>query len=303
VSPTSGSIRIGSTEVTHRPPHKREIGLVFQSYALFPHMSVRDNIGFGLKMRGVKPQEMKTRVHEALELVKLDGLADRFPAQLSGGQQQRVALARALVIRPKLLLLDEPFGALDKQLRDHMQKELRSLQRQLNIPTIFVTHDQAEALSMSDRIAVMNAGRIEQIGTPMEVYERPQTPFVARFLGRPNMYEMQTEMSERGRPVLRYGAFSIPFEGGEVQAGKHNVMIRPERVRIGLPSELGEGLGGRIVSTSYFGTSTEYLVDVQGVQLEVVTVNPGSDGKRFLVGDPVSVEIPASAAWVLPGTV
>ena len=186
VEPDGGVIRIGDRDVTWLAPHRRDIGLVFQSYALFPHMSVYENVAFGLRQRRVGDAELDTRVSEALELVRLDGLAQRFPRELSGGQQQRVALARAIAPRPALLLLDEPLSNLDAKLRDTMRIELRLLQRKLGLTTVFVTHDQEEALTMSDRICVMNAGRVQQVGTPRAVYEEPSTPFVAEFFGRAN---------------------------------------------------------------------------------------------------------------------
>ena len=191
VTPTTGAIEVNGKDVTAVPPFRRDVGLVFQSYALFPHMSVADNVGFGLKMRKLAEEEIRKRVHATLAMVRLKSLSGRYPNELSGGQQQRVALARALIIRPQLLLLDEPLGALDRQLRDHMRMELRSLQQSLRLPTIFVTHDQSEALSMSDRVAVMNEGRIEQIGVPSDIYERPVTSFVATFLGRSNVIELE----------------------------------------------------------------------------------------------------------------
>jgi len=187
VEPTAGRILIDGEDVTGRPPHLRALGVVFQSYALFPHLSVRENVAFGLRERRVTAAEIERRVAEALELVRLDARGRQRPAELSGGMQQRVALARALVYRPRVLLLDEPLAALDKKLREEMRDELRAIQRSVGITTIFVTHDQAEALGLSDRIAVMSRGRIEQLGTPREIYERPVTRFVADFIGASSM--------------------------------------------------------------------------------------------------------------------
>lgn len=192
VRPTEGTVIIKDRLVTTVPVHRRNIGMVFQNYALFPHLSVAENVAFGLQMRSVPRATIRTLVREALELVQLPGFEDRFPQQLSGGQQQRVALARALVIKPAVLLLDEPFGALDKKLREGMQIELRQLQRRLEITTVFVTHDQEEALEVADRIAVMNAGQLEQVGTPEDVYDNPATPFVYNFLGRVNLFHSRT---------------------------------------------------------------------------------------------------------------
>ena len=197
VEPTSGAIRLGGRDLLAIKPAKRGLGIVFQSYALFPHMTVEENVGFGLEMQGVAAAERKTRVAETLELVGLGAFASRFPRQMSGGQQQRVALARALVIRPQILLLDEPLSNLDAKLREGMQIELRQIQRTVGTTTILVTHDQAEAMALSDRIVVMNQGRAEQIGPPHEAYERPATPFVANFLGKTNLVDGTTVRPER----------------------------------------------------------------------------------------------------------
>ena len=197
VEPTSGSIRLGGKDLLAIKPAKRGLGIVFQSYALFPHMTVAENVGFGLEMQGVAAAERRTRVGEALELVGLGAFASRFPRQMSGGQQQRVALARALVIRPEMLLLDEPLSNLDAKLREGMQIELRQIQRTVGTTTILVTHDQAEAMALSDRIVVMNQGKAEQIGPPHEAYERPATPFVANFLGKTNLVNGASVRPER----------------------------------------------------------------------------------------------------------
>ncbi len=197
VEPTSGAIRLGGKDLLAMKPAKRGLGIVFQSYALFPHMTVAENVGFGLEMQGVAAAERKTRVGETLELVGLGAFTARFPRQMSGGQQQRVALARALVIRPQVLLLDEPLSNLDAKLREGMQIELRQIQRTVGTTTILVTHDQAEAMALSDRIVVMNQGKAEQIGPPHEAYERPATPFVANFLGKTNLVNGATVRPER----------------------------------------------------------------------------------------------------------
>ena len=197
VEPTSGAIRLGGKDLLAIRPAKRGLGIVFQSYALFPHMTVEENVGFGLEMQGVAAAERKTRVAETLELVGLGAFASRFPRQMSGGQQQRVALARALVIRPQILLLDEPLSNLDAKLREGMQIELRQIQRTVGTTTILVTHDQAEAMALSDRIVVMNQGKAEQIGPPHEAYERPATPFVANFLGKTNLVNGTSVRPER----------------------------------------------------------------------------------------------------------
>ena len=227
ITPTEGRIAIGGRDLTHVPPHERDIGLVFQSYALFPHMTIAKNLAFGLEMRGVGKNEIAQRVREILELVHLPDLADRKPQQLSGGQQQRVALARALIIRPSILLLDEPLSNLDAKLRDDMRTEIRDLQRQLNATAIFVTHDQMEALTMCDRVAVMNHGRLEQLGTPEDLYERPATAFVAGFVGRINRLDGEGE----GAAVRIAG---IALRTAQPARGPVMVMIRPHRIRMGV---------------------------------------------------------------------
>ncbi|MGB6006758.1 ABC transporter ATP-binding protein [Castellaniella sp.] len=231
---TSGAIHIEGRRVDHLAPEKRNTGMVFQNYALFPHMSVSENVGFGLRMRGVKGEAADRRVREALRMVRIENFADRRPNQLSGGQQQRVALARAMVIKPDLLLLDEPFGALDRQLREDMQRELKTLQRSVQLATVFVTHDQDEALSMSDRIAVMNNGNIEQIDAPSIIYEYPETIFVARFVGKSNLFNgtlieagptHSVVDSEVGRLILP-ALGQAPAPGTDVQC-----LVRPGNIR------------------------------------------------------------------------
>ncbi len=243
---TSGTISLSGVDVTRTPPHARPVNTVFQDYALFPHMTIAENVGYGLKVAGTGKAERETRVIESLRQVRLDHVAARLPHQLSGGQRQRIALARALILRPQVLLLDEPLGALDKQLREQMQIELKQIQREVGITFIFVTHDQEEALTLSDRVAVFNDGRIEQIATAREVYEYPQTEFVARFLGLSNI---------------------IPADVAERLTGTARVIsIRPERVRlspVGTPAA-GVGIDGTIAETVYTGPTTRYIVDGDG---------------------------------------
>src|SRR6185369_1153949 len=220
--PDAGRILIAGDDVTHTPAYRRDLGMIFQSYALFPHRTVAENVAFGLRMRGLNKGEIRQRVGQALRQVALEGYEDRRPAQLSGGQQQRVALARAIVIRPRVLLCDEPLAALDRKLRQSMQFELKQLQQQLGVTLIFVTHDQEEAMTVSDRIAVMNEGSIEQIGRPSEIYNRPRTRFVADFIGEINLLE----------GAWREGAFiangkALPAAGGAA-SGKGTIAIRPE---------------------------------------------------------------------------
>src|ERR1700734_470334 len=226
--PTAGRILLDGVDVSGVPPHKRNVNTVFQSYALFPFMSVFDNVAFGLKYAGCSKSELKTRVGEALALVDMTSFAGRRPAQLSGGQQQRVALARALVLNPAVLLLDEPLGALDAKLRRSLKVELKALQERVGITFLYVTHDQEEALTMSDRLAVMNAGQIVQIGTPRQVYEEPADTYVADFLGAANLMEISVESAG----VLRLGDFALASSRCDVSAGDAHAVIRPERVRI-----------------------------------------------------------------------
>ncbi|WP_344885735.1 ABC transporter ATP-binding protein [Zhihengliuella alba] len=268
--PSAGRLRIGDEDVTDLPSHRRPVNTVFQSYALFPHLSVLDNVAFGLKQRKVR--DAVARAKEALELVELGHLAGRRPAQLSGGQQQRVALARAVVNKPQVLLLDEPLGALDMKLRRQMQVELKQIQTELGLTFVHVTHDQEEAMTMADVVAVMHEGRIEQMGAPRELYELPRTAFVANFLGKSNLM--------RGRVVGRDGDYLRVEAAGGVQRlradravaheGAVLLGVRPEKMRLYTAGEeqVPEGhnrLDGTIVDASFTGVSTEYLVDVPGV--------------------------------------
>jgi putative spermidine/putrescine transport system ATP-binding protein/spermidine/putrescine transport system ATP-binding protein len=261
VEPTSGQIHIGGNNVTKVPVHKRNIGMLFQSYALFPHLTVAQNVAFGLEMRGIKRAEATRRINEALQMVQLEGFGSRMPAQLSGGQQQRVALARALVIEPSLLLLDEPLGALDKNLRDSMQVELRLLQRRLSITTILVTHDQEEALTLADRILVMRNGRVEQIGTPAEVYNRPATRFVAGFVGVSNFFTARVQRREGGLLLLGVagGELLVP---GNTNSDQVTVAVRPEAVRVSHPTLNGcampNSVSAAVEQVIYRGSVTHF---------------------------------------------
>jgi spermidine/putrescine ABC transporter ATP-binding subunit len=281
VPPTAGSVLIDGEDVTGRPAHQRGLGVVFQSYALFPHLSVFENVAFGLRERRQPRAEIDRRVRAALALVRLDRRAEDRPAQLSGGMQQRVALARALVYEPRVLLLDEPLAALDKKLREEMRAELRDIQRAVGITTIFVTHDQAEALGLSDRIAVMHGGRVEQLGSPREIYERPATRFVAEFIGASTVLRGRAAAADRlelpGGAGLRVDA-GTPFRVGEVV----DLAIRPERIRV------AAGAGENVVEATITG------VVYQGVQTEVTAEIAG--GQRLLV----FVAEPAPAA-LAPG--
>jgi putative spermidine/putrescine transport system ATP-binding protein/spermidine/putrescine transport system ATP-binding protein len=231
VAPTAGEVMVGGERITHVPVHKRNIGMLFQNYALFPHMTVAENIAFGLQMRGVGKAEAAEQVRHALELVRLNDFGGRAPSQLSGGQQQRVALARAIVIAPAVLLLDEPLGALDKALRENMQVELRSLQRRLGVTTILVTHDQDEALTMADQIVVMREGRLEQVGTAVDIYQRPDSRFVATFLGASNLFSGRIDRRNgRGALVTTPSGLRLAIEDSAADAGDVSVSVRPEAV-------------------------------------------------------------------------
>ncbi len=246
--PDAGTIELAGVDVTRTPPYGRDVNTVFQDYALFPHMSVRKNIEYGLRVKKVPGSERSTRATQALEAVRLGGYGDRAPSQLSGGQRQRVALARALVNRPKVLLLDEPLGALDLKLREQMQVELKAIQRDVGITFVFVTHDQDEALTMSDRIAVFNEGRIEQLGTPTEVYEHPASTFVAGFVGTSNILRGQTAQDVLGKP----GTWSV----------------RPEKIRVLFDGQQPDAderdVEGTVREVVYVGMSTRFVVDLPG---------------------------------------
>ena len=266
--PDAGQILLRGRDVGGVPPNRREVNMCFQHYALFPHMDVEQNIAYGLKLRKVPRDERRRRVTEMLQIVRLDGFERRKPGQLSGGQQQRVALARALVNRPAALLLDEPLGALDVKLRKQMQLELKRIQHELRTTFVYVTHDQDEALSMSDRIAVMNAGSIEQLGTPREIYERPQTSFVADFVGVLNAMEIRVDEVRDGAAVMRRGdgeRIVVPAPLGASVGERLTAAVRPERVRIESRGAGDDGLGSRlqgdVVLVVYLGTLTQYHVD------------------------------------------
>src|SRR5918911_2252081 len=247
--PSEGTIWLRGRRIDTLPPHKRPVNTVFQSYALFPHMSVRDNVAFGLKMDRVKRQEASRRVNEALALVGLEEYGDRTPAQLSGGQQQRVAVARALVKRPAVLLLDEPLGALDLKLRQRLQVELSEIHREVGTTFVYVTHDQEEAMSMADRIAVMNHGRIEQLGTPFEIYRRPASRFVADFIGDANFLDVSLD----GDVAVLADGTRVPCERGSVLTDG-SLMLRPESLRLADGSGDRPSVRGRVVQSSFLGT-------------------------------------------------
>jgi spermidine/putrescine transport system ATP-binding protein len=266
--PTAGQVLLDGKDVTNVSPHKRDVNMVFQSYALFPHLNVFQNVAFGLERRKVSKDEIRRRVGEIVEIVSLTGMEKRSPREMSGGQQQRVALARALVNRPRALLLDEPLGALDLKLRQQMQIELKRIQREVGITFVYVTHDQGEALTMSDRIAVMHAGVIEQLGSPREIYEKPASRFVAGFIGTSNIVDGHVERLEGGLALLSYTAQDrvvVPITDGVRTGDKLEVSIRPEKVDLhrGVPPVTATGgsvLSGVVTEVVYHGTSTNYTV-------------------------------------------
>ncbi|MFM8990793.1 MAG: ABC transporter ATP-binding protein [Alphaproteobacteria bacterium] len=302
VEPDSGAILLDGEDVTRVPIHRRDIGMVFQSHALFPHMAVAANVGFGLRMRGIAGADREARVREALALVRLEAFGDRLPARLSGGQQQRVALARALVIRPRVLLLDEPFGALDRKLREAMQQELRELVRRLGATAIFVTHDQEEAMILSDAVAVMNAGRIEQVDAPAGVFERPRTRFVADFMGMGNV--LAVEAGPGG--ALRHGGIALRADAvADTAAPPRHVAIRAERVALrpatGAPPE-PNAAEGTLLDAVYHGSLTTGRVRLDAAPSTTMLVREASatqDAAGWRVGARVRLSWTASAVRML----
>ncbi len=295
--PTSGEILLQDRDITTVAPYNRDIGMVFQNYALFPHMTVSDNIAFPLKMRKTPSREIRSRVGEVLELVKLPGFEKRYPSQLSGGQQQRVALARAIVFRPTILLMDEPLGALDKKLRDHMRLEIKHLQESLNITVVYVTHDQEEALTMSDRIAIMNEGRIIQLDTPMELYEFPQKLFVADFIGESNfLYGKVIQVDgERATVETQEGLSILSQMRAGLAAGQEvSVAVRPEKIQLlpvgaEVPGEIVNRFPGRIEEMVYIGDSSVYRVSLAPNVAIDVKVQSGPLSVRHKPGGDVIV--------------
>jgi spermidine/putrescine ABC transporter ATP-binding subunit len=302
VIPTSGQILVNGEDIAFRPPHKRNIGMVFQNYALFPHMTVAENIAFPLKMRRWPRDRIEQAVREALQLVRLPGFEQRYPRQLSGGQQQRVALARALVFRPPVLLMDEPLGALDKKLREEMQLEIKHIQESLNITTIYVTHDQEEALTMSDRIAVMRDGRIEQIGTPRELYERPASEFVASFIGESNFLMGRLERRDGQAYLVTEDGWRVAIPDAEdLPAGEQvTVALRPERIVLG--ERRGENHAeATIEEIIYVGEATKFRVRLLGDRLLTVKQPSRLETMRWQRGERVLLSWRAEDAVLLRG--
>ncbi|TML70373.1 MAG: ABC transporter ATP-binding protein [Actinobacteria bacterium] len=296
VAPTQGTIWIGGHRVDRLPPHKRNVNTVFQSYALFPHMTVGENVAFGLKMARVDKGESSRRALEALRLVGLEDFGARLPTQLSGGQQQRVAVARALVRRPTVLLLDEPLGALDLKLRKRLQVELSQIHREVGTTFVYVTHDQEEAMAMADRIAIMNAGRIEQVGTPSEIYRVPRSRFVADFIGESNFFDVTLDASAPGVAVLKDGSKVGCPNGGVTPGSKAaTLMIRPESIHVVLPEAAPPGsLRATTVQTSFLGSYTRVAVRCEAVDDPVLVA---VHGKGEIAVDALDIDKEVALWW------
>ncbi len=303
--PSTGRVILDGRDVTGDPPYLRDVNQVFQTYALFPHLSVRDNIAFGLRMKKLPLAETRERVDKIIEVVSLDGLADRKPSQLSGGQKQRVALARAVVCQPKVLLLDEPLSALDAKLRHQMRLELKSLQKRLGITFVFVTHDQEEALAMSDRIVVMNLGRVEQIGGATEIYHRPATRFVASFIGDTNIVEAEVLGTDDGKILCRLeGGLQVLVRARNAPPdGKILVSLRPEKIRIHKTRPPGENVfRATVISEVFKGAVDDLTLRTEGgLELGVLDTNEGSDEVEFDVGEDAWCRIHPDDVIILGG--
>jgi spermidine/putrescine ABC transporter ATP-binding subunit len=284
---SEGWIRLRGERLDDRPPHRRDVGLVFQNYALFPHLTVFDNIAFGLRLRRVSAAEIRTRVVRMLELIDLPDIGGRFPAQLSGGQQQRVAIARSLVLEPQILMFDEPLSNLDFKLRIQMRDELRRLQRRLGKTSIYVTHDQTEALALSDRIAVLSHGRIEQIGTPSEIYERPATTFVADFIGSSNLFQARVvERNGEGTIIETVDGLRLCCSEADAGGADLSVLLRPERVRVEAPGGGGGGaepnrFPARIAEVTFLGEDLHLSLELTGGQLLRAALKNSSSADGF----------------------
>lgn len=295
--PTSGRIELNGVDITRRPPNQRHVGMVFQAYALFPNMTVADNVGFGLKVAKKPTEEILQRTGEMLDLIRMPQLGDRYPYQLSGGQQQRVALARALAIQPQVLLLDEPLSALDAKIRVDLRAEIRRIQQKLGITTVYVTHDQEEALSISDRIVVMSAGRMEQVGPPFEIYNFPKTSFVASFVGTLN--QLRCTVVDAGQGILSYDGQAF-HTSSPVQAANGVsavVMLRPEELHFG-PREGDNRLTGKVEAVTFLGAVVRVQIRLGNALLTLDALN---ERKLTLpkVGDMQTVSFPPHACWVM----
>ncbi|GAA1374515.1 ABC transporter ATP-binding protein [Peribacillus frigoritolerans] len=299
LDPDRGEVHIKGNNVTKVPPYKRDLGMVFQTYSLFPHMTVYENLSFGLKLRKVGKAEQKKKISKALELVKMSGLENRYPRELSGGQRQRVAISRALVVEPELLLLDEPLSNLDAKLRHELRAEIKRLQKEIGVTTIFVTHDQEEALSMSDRVVVMNAGKIEQISTPTEIYNHPKTEFVFQFIGKSNCFEGNVSAVDKRKIAVKIGSDITHVDTNNVMGNESDLKtgdevklyIRPEKLQVvSLDEKSSSPLDfhrAKISQMNYLGTSWEINVLLQGKSIQVLTSafdSSWQNGSEVLIG-------------------
>jgi iron(III) transport system ATP-binding protein len=301
-TPTKGAILLDGSDVTSLTPDKRPMGMVFQSYALFPHMTVAENISYGLKVQKLGDAEIQRRVSDVLAAMSLDNLANRAPNQLSGGQQQRVALARAMVVEPKVLLFDEPLSNLDAKLRGQMRAEIRSIQQRLGITSIFVTHDQDEAMSVSDRIVVMKNAIVQQVGSPTDIYRHPNSVFVADFIGRSNFFEVTDvkSSSASSAEVTTLGkSFSVPAHEG-AKSGNALLLVRPESITVSRQPIPGKISGeGKVKTVIYYGEHVEYTITTSTGEIVATTSDPGSD-EILAVGENASFSFEANRAWLLP---
>ncbi len=304
-TPDEGEIRFGERVINHIPAHRRETGMVFQNYALFPHLSVFDNIAYGLRARKVAGREIASRIGEIIRSVQLEGLEDRSPNQLSGGQQQRVALARALVICPQILLMDEPLSNLDAKLRVSMREEIRRIQKQLGITTIYVTHDQEEAMAVSDRIAILNRGRLEQVGTPTEIYFRPESRFAAEFMGSSNILELEVLDYDEGASRITTAAAGqkVLIQGDKPPGKMVTVSIRPEWIRVVGKPQPGKTniLSGKVVSSTFLGSMVRYRVCGPKEQILVIEVHDPDEKGILGNGETLWYELPADRPVVIQG--
>jgi spermidine/putrescine ABC transporter ATP-binding subunit len=307
---SEGSILLSGERLDGKPPHRRDVGLVFQNYALFPHLTVFDNVAFGLRLRRIPATELKNRVGRMLELVGLSQMAGRFPAQLSGGQQQRIAIARSLVLEPRILMFDEPLSNLDLKLRIQMRDELRRLQRQLGKTSIYVTHDQTEALVLSDRIAVLSHGHIEQIGTPDEIYEQPATTFVAEFIGSSNLLNARVvERNGQAMIIETTGGLRLCCASGrdaEPTSPDVSVLLRPERIRVETLRDAGattepNRFRARISEITYLGEDLHFYLELTGGQTLRAALKNGSAARRFAAAQPVEIVVDPGDIRILRG--
>ena len=304
-SPDAGEIRFGDRLINHIPAHRRETGMVFQNYALFPHLSVFDNIAYGLRARKIPKPEIAERIGRIIKSVQLEGLEHRAPSQLSGGQQQRVALARALVISPQILLMDEPLSNLDAKLRVSMREEIRRIQKELGITTIYVTHDQEEAMAVSDRIAILNRGSLEQVGTPAEIYYRPESRFAAEFMGSSNIIEMDVTGWDRdhSRITAEVGGQTFFLRGENPVGARITLSVRPEWIRIVAEPRDGEAniLPGTVLSSTFLGSMIRYRVSGPGEKPVVIEVHDPDQGNIRKDGEPLWYQLPLDRPLVIRG--